>query len=379
MPVGFGIKYDISEKMRFYAETGLRWVFSDYLDGISKSANPKQNDTYSYLALGLTFKLGAGKDSDNDGVKDREDLCPDEPGLLAFKGCPDSDNDGVEDKKDNCPTEKGTIETKGCPDSDNDGIVDKKDDCPTVAGVSAFKGCPDTDGDGIEDKKDKCPTEKGTTERQGCPVKDSDNDGIEDSNDKCPTEKGSLQNNGCPEKKDLDSDKDGIADKDDLCPDKAGITKFNGCPDSDNDGVEDLKDNCPTEVGSISNNGCPELKKEDKQILQDAVYGVQFEQGSAIIENSSFGILDKIVDVMQRNPNTVLSIAGHTDNTGNASANQKLSEQRARACYDYLARKNIVTNRMTYQGFGASKPIDKNNTAAGRSKNRRVEFNLTSN
>lgn len=92
-------------------------------------------------------------------------------------------------------------------DSDGDGIVDKEDKCPEEFGVIAHQGCPepktpentDTDGDGVMDAKDKCPKEVGTVANNGCPEKDTDGDGIKDHLDKCPNEKGTAAKNGCPE------------------------------------------------------------------------------------------------------------------------------------------------------------------------------------
>ncbi|MDR1593151.1 MAG: thrombospondin type 3 repeat-containing protein [Prevotellaceae bacterium] len=82
----------------------------------------------------------------------------------------DSDNDGVPDKEDECPNIPGLAATKGCPDSDGDGIPDHLDDCPTVAGIGQFKGCPDSDFDGIPDNKDVCPYEAGIASNNGCPL-----------------------------------------------------------------------------------------------------------------------------------------------------------------------------------------------------------------
>ena len=73
-------------------------------------------------SLGVAFLFGGDKDSDENGVLNKEDECPETPGLSAFKGCPDTDGDG---------------------------IPDSKDACPQVAGIPAFNGCPDSDGDGI--------------------------------------------------------------------------------------------------------------------------------------------------------------------------------------------------------------------------------------
>lgn len=107
----------------------------------------------------------------------------------------DTDGDGILDKDDACPTVAGTV--KGCPDRDKDGIADKDDECPDVAGVAEKQGCPlvdkDTDGDGVPDAKDKCPTVKGTV--QGCP--DRDGDGVMDSEDECPDVAGSIKLKGC--------------------------------------------------------------------------------------------------------------------------------------------------------------------------------------
>ena len=120
----------------------------------------------------LLFKFG-NRDRDKDGILDKDDLCPDTPGLPEFQGCPDTDGDGIPDKDDECPEVPGPVENNGCPwpDTDGDGIVDKDDACPTVPGPAENNGCPwpDTDGDGILDKDDKCPTVPGLPEYQGCP------------------------------------------------------------------------------------------------------------------------------------------------------------------------------------------------------------------
>ncbi|MFM7105265.1 MAG: OmpA family protein, partial [Flavobacteriales bacterium] len=61
---------------------------------------------------------------------------------MQFNGCPDSDEDGVSDKADECPNEKGTLELGGCPDRDGDKVADNKDACPDQPGVAERKGCP---------------------------------------------------------------------------------------------------------------------------------------------------------------------------------------------------------------------------------------------
>jgi len=88
--------------------------------------------TTSMIMVGLQFNLG-GKDTDNDGVKDKDDACPEVAGLEQFDGCPDSDGDGIQDSEDSCPDEAGLAAFNGCPDSDGDGFPDKEDLCPDVA------------------------------------------------------------------------------------------------------------------------------------------------------------------------------------------------------------------------------------------------------
>ncbi|MGL6128355.1 hypothetical protein BBI01_16820 [Chryseobacterium artocarpi] len=120
----------------------------------------------------ILFRFG-NRDRDKDGILDKDDLCPDTPGLPEFQGCPDTDGDGVPDKDDQCPDVAGPVENNGCPwpDTDGDGVIDKDDACPTVAGPAENNGCPwpDTDGDGILDKDDACPTVPGLPEYNGCP------------------------------------------------------------------------------------------------------------------------------------------------------------------------------------------------------------------
>lgn len=118
----------------------------------------------------------------------------------------DQDNDGILDKDDLCPEIAGLIQHKGCPDSDNDGVFDDIDECPKVVGSRENNGCPwpDTDGDGLTDNKDNCPKTVGPIDNLGCPYGDSDNDGINDKEDNCPLTAGPKENKGCPiiEKKD---------------------------------------------------------------------------------------------------------------------------------------------------------------------------------
>ena len=294
-------------------------------------------------------------------------------GLVTYFGesNPDRDKDGIADKDDTCPDVPGVAAMLGCPDKDGDMITDAEDDCPDVKGLAAFKGCPDTDNDGIKDADDKCPLEAGPAANNGCPVLDRDGDGINDNVDKCPDAKGPAATGGCP-----DRDADGVADKDDACPDKKGTSMHKGCPDTDGDGIYDNDDRCPEKPGVAALNGCPEVKKEDKAKLERAVKLVQFELGKDVLLATSFPILDEVVSVMKQYSEYSLSITGHTDNQGDDKLNLDLSQRRAKRCYDYLLTKGVAATRMSFTGLGETQPAGDNKTAAGREQNRRVVFEL---
>lgn len=100
----------------------------------------KTTSQIQYFA-GLSLYLKR-RDFDKDGIKNKDDQCPNIYGLMQFDGCPDTDGDGIEDRKDSCPNQTGKPELNGCPDSDNDGIIDAKDHCPEKAGVKENNGCP---------------------------------------------------------------------------------------------------------------------------------------------------------------------------------------------------------------------------------------------
>jgi outer membrane protein OmpA-like peptidoglycan-associated protein len=116
------------------------------------------------------------------------------------------------------------------------------------------------------------------------------------------------------------------------------------------------------------------LTQTEQQVMTYAMQGVQFETGSAQLLKSSYSVLDNVVSVLKGNSQLRLSINGHTDKTGNESANVKLSQSRANACMAYLVSKGISLSRLTAKGYGSSEPTSDNSTPEGRKMNRRVEF-----
>lgn len=312
-------------------------------------------------------------DRDGDGIIDNEDECPDAPGVVEFNGCPDTDEDGIKDSEDECPTVAGIPEFNGCPDTDKDGIRDSEDDCPETPGIPEFKGCPDTDLDGIMDSEDACPEKAGPEEFQGCP--DTDGDGLPDNKDGCPEKAGPIDNNGCPFG---DRDGDGVIDKEDSCPDTPGPVENAGCPysDLDGDGVLDKDDRCPQTPGPVDNEGCPVIEEEEQEVLNTAFDALEFETGKDIIKATSYASLNELAELMVKKEGWKLQISGHTDSQGSDAANMSLSEKRAKAVGTYLESRGVKTDQLIVQWFGETQPIADNATAEGRAKNRRVEMEV---
>jgi outer membrane protein OmpA-like peptidoglycan-associated protein len=215
---------------------------------------------------------------------------------------------------------------------------------------------------------------------------DRDHDGILDNVDKCPDDPedkdGFEDEDGCP---DLDNDKDGIPDKTDKCPnepeDKDGFEDEDGCPDPDNDkdGVPDTADKCPNDPGPPDNDGCPKkythiVVTQEKIELKQKIF---FDTDKAKIQPRSFSLLDEIGNVLKSRPTMTVRIEGHTDSRGTKAHNMKLSAARAESVRQHLVGLGIDSSRMDAKGYGPDQPIETNKTAAGREKNRRVEFFIT--
>lgn len=101
---------------------------------------------------------------------------------------------------------------------------------------------------------------------------------------------------------------------------------------------------------------------------------IYYETNSYTLTQASKVVIALFVEFLKDNPTVKVEIQGHTDNIGNDDANQKLSEQRAKAVYDHVLSKGIPADRLRYKGYGESQPIADNNTASGRAKNRRTVF-----
>jgi len=360
---GGGIKLGLGRKLALRAEV------RDQLWTFDSPPAPDDNSLHNILySGGLQLTLGGsahGGDKDKDGVKDKDDQCPDTPrgAQVDASGCPiDSDGDHVPDGIDQCPnTPPGaTVDARGC--------------------------TTDADGDGVPDGVDQCPgTPAGTVvDARGCPA-DSDNDGVPDGVDKCAnTPAGAkVDDMGCP----VDSDNDGVPDGIDQCPNTPPNTKVDerGCSaDSDNDGVADDKDLCPNTLPNVKvdSDGCPiELNERETELLDKGritTREIHFETAKWDILPESEPVLDDIGKVLIQWPQLRIEIGGHADARGSDAYNMDLTQKRAQSVLDWLVAHypQINKDQYTAQGYGERRPVVPNKTAGGRAKNRRVEFKV---
>lgn len=104
-----------------------------------------------------------------------------------------------------------------------------------------------------------------------------------------------------------------------------------------------------------------------------------FQQGRAKISESSFTELDKVVLMMNQNPNMIIQLEGHTDTRGDPKANLKLSQTRVDAVKDYLVSKDVHKSKVKTKAFGGTQPISKEDTEEAHRLNRRVELRILKN
>ncbi len=104
---------------------------------------------------------------------------------------------------------------------------------------------------------------------------------------------------------------------------------------------------------------------------------ITFKTDSAEIDPSFYKVLNSVNVVLKKYNKTVVEVAGHTDSTGSADYNQKLSERRANSVAQYLESQGLASNRVVTIGAGETRPVADNSTPQGRQANRRVELTLT--
>jgi len=122
-----------------------------------------------------------------------------------------------------------------------------------------------------------------------------------------------------------------------------------------------------------------DLKVEDVEVGKPyRINNIYFGTNSAFINQETVTIIDEFTAYLKENKTVKIGIHGHTDNVGNASDNQVLSENRAKTIYNLLILNGIDASRLSYKGFGSSKPVATNLTDKGKALNRRTEFTVLS-
>ncbi len=126
--------------------------------------------------------------------------------------------------------------------------------------------------------------------------------------------------------------------------------------------------------------GVVEVDLEVKPIEVGEEYrinNINFATDSYQLDHIAIDVIKEFMGFLKENPNVKVGIHGHTDNVGSSAANMTLSNNRAKAVYDYLVANGIPASRLSYKGYGDTKPIAANNNEAGRAKNRRTVFVVT--
>jgi outer membrane protein OmpA-like peptidoglycan-associated protein len=287
-------------------------------------------------------------------------------------------------------------------DRDGDGLSNGRDRCADESeDWNAYKdadGCPDADedGDGILAGDDACPTEaevrNGYLDTDGCPEADDDSDGVIGDADQCrdkPEDRnGYLDDDGCP---DADLDGDGIAVGIDKCIDEAEdkdeYEDTDGCPDPDNDGdgFADAADDCDNQPFPRMN-GCPPDAERGFTLVRvagDLIVAeppLEFDRDSAVLSREHRQALDQVARLLTSYyPGMHVRLEGHADGEGKRGRNKTLSGQRANTVFRYLLGQGVERRRLVEIGHGAEKPIRREETEAGKRRNRRVEIVIIEN
>lgn len=220
------------------------------------------------------------------------------------------------------------------------------------------------------------------------PVHDSDRDGIPDSRDACPKVIGmhhdDPKKDGCPP----DDDEDDVDDVADACPTTKGIKtddpKTTGCPDldRDKDGISNEEDACPGEAGAADEadprrNGCPKAFVSGSRI--ELASSIKFRPNGAelLADADTDAVLAAVLDILKKRTEIRrIRVEAHTDSRGDPANNKRVAAQRAATVAKWLSDHGIDKNRIVTEGIGGDRPIDTNETEAGRAANRRIELRI---
>ncbi len=396
IPMGIGIQTRIGSQIILELSAGYNLSLSDKLDGLVRTSadlnrlTNKKHDGYFGFFVGLMFAGSSGDaDPDNDGLSNKIEK---ELGTDPKKA--DSDGDGLNDGDEMNRWQTNPLRV----DSDDDGLIDGVE-------VGQYKTDPrkaDTDADGLKDgdeiKRFRTDPLQADTDGDGLsdgaevnqyktnPLRvDSDGDGLNDG--------AEVQYKSDPLK--TDTDGDGLSDGAEVNQYKTDPAKADTDGDGLNDGDEVNKyktepvtsdtdgggvaDGAEVKIGSnpldskddIVNSTTTLILEKGKRVI---LRGVNFETNKATLTEDSRDILEVAYNALVANPDVQVEISGHTDSVGSDEYNQALSLRRAQAVRNWLVQRGIRSDRLRTVGKGEKEPIADNNTAEGRTENRRIEF-----
>ena len=211
----------------------------------------------------------------------------------------------------------------------------------------------DTDGDGLNDG------EEVSSFKTSPLLADTDGDGLDDGAEVAEHKTDPVN---------ADTDGDTLSDGDEVNLHKTDPLKA----DTDDGTVDDAAE---ISRGSNPRNPADDIPKIAVEIGKPIILeGIRFKSGSAQIMPESETILNDVYETLRDNTQIVVEIHGHTDNTGTAAKNLKLSQDRSESVRQWLIAKGIAGERLIAKGFGPDKPVAPNDTAENRAKNRRIEF-----
>ena len=370
--VSLGLTYRTGDALAFIAGIQYKKLLLYYsYDMTTSSAQSYTGQTHE-ITLGTRIPGKGGRvsgDRDSDGLKDSDDECPDVQGPIENKGCPygDSDGDGLPDNVDKCPQLKGIVELGGCPDRDRDGIADLQDECPDIPGTIYNGGCPEFSQLHIIDNRGRTVTvvnedKNGNFIVRGIPHNNNYYYLLESRKDEVPNPIYITIINGEGEHKiEASLGKSGYYEV------KKPVVEVE---EPEAEVVEQEVQEEEPEHDEVV------LKKEEKEVVDNAFNNLEFETGKAIIKEGSYPSLLQLVKLMDANSSYRLYLVGHTDNVGDPMSNLMLSKKRADAVRHFLVQFGIDDKRFIVSFEGENKPIETNDTEQGRQKNRRVEMTV---
>lgn len=336
IPFGIGTEIKLTDELALDLSAGVNYSFTENLNYYKIE---DLNDGYINLGAGLTFSgESMNSDKDNDGLTKAEEL--------QFGTDPnnaDSDGDGLNDGQE--VKKYSTNPLKG--DTDGDGLNDYDE----VMKYNTNPGKADTDGDGLNDGDE---VNKYTTD----PLKaDTDADGLNDGDEILNYKTSPLK---------ADTDSDGLKDGDEVSKYKTDPLKA----DTDGGSVMDGK-----EVANGTNPLDPKDDVPPTTVEKDLTFdNVLFGFDKSNVTKKYEEVLDAVYDQLSKYSDYKVELGGHTDSIGSDAYNMKLSLKRANAAKAYLIKKGLNGDLISVEGFGESKPVAPNDTAADRAKNRRTEI-----